>query len=224
VISIAELDVEVTQARHRAFDRLREEATRAGADAVIGVRQVDGPIASGRLGPELGKLVVAARPGPHPYLTRPLEFQLIGTAVRDPANRSPQPHVSTVSASEFWNLRRGGWHPVGVAGGCSHRFGASMWASSVACEVQGSTAIWATARQAAFEQLKTELSDLAADGVVGVSIDVNHETFDWKQRVGHSTRDRQGMLVAVSIIGTAIRRAARPAGDAQGPTRILTLR
>jgi uncharacterized protein YbjQ (UPF0145 family) len=233
VMSVDELDREVTHARHRAYDRLREQAARVGADAVVGVQQVQGSSLSGKLALDLGGLARTVEPGPHPAVVRTVGFQLIGTAARDQRHPSPLPQLSSVSASEFWSLRQGGWRPMDVIGGCAHRFGASLWAGSIGHEVQGSTAVWTAARQAAFAQLKQELLDLPADGVVGIKMEVDHQILDWNQRVevlGQAQRTRrsmiarQGLLVSVSLIGTAIRRAADQASEEFAAIPMLSLR
>jgi uncharacterized protein YbjQ (UPF0145 family) len=232
VVAVDELDRHVTQARHRAFDHLCAEAARAGADAVLDLRHIQSPLVAATLRVDPGAIVATVRPGPHPYVGRTVDFQLIGTAVRDPANRSHQPQLGSVSAAEFWKLQQGGWRPVGVVGGCAHRFGASLWAGSVAREVHGSTAIWTLARQAAFAQLKDELRELAADGVIGIKTVADHQIVDWNERVellGRTGRPRrsmvarQGMLVSVSVIGTAVRRVPNGAGNSVSPTRTLGL-
>jgi uncharacterized protein YbjQ (UPF0145 family) len=232
VVSLDDLDHEVTAARHRAYDRLREGAVRSSADAIVDVRQVQSPVAYLSRTPDPGKVAAGIRPGPHPYFARILEYQVIGTAVRDQANPCAEPRLSNLSAADLWRLSRAGWQAIDVVGGCAHRFGASLWGGSVKHEVQGSTAVWGAARQAAFAQLKLELARVGADGVLGISMQSDDQIFDWTERVetvgqtGKRRRSRlrrQGILVSVNVLGTAVRRVSAPVGDAAATLRIMDL-
>ncbi len=221
VTSVESLDAEVRQARHLAFDHLRQEATALGADAVVGVRHVRAPIAPAKASSALGRLAASA--GGAPCVTRSVEYQLIGTAVRDPANRCTEPQVSTLTAADFCKLRLAGWQPAGVVGGCSHQIGRNIWAGSVAREVEGATAIWTTARTQALTRVRAELTEIAADGVIGLDMQTDHQVLELSQR-GSTVKGGHAVLESVTVIATAIRRAAGPIVSTPNPTRILTLR
>lgn len=180
-----------------------------------------GPVPSHELANEVGRRIRSALPGLTPQLNHSLDYQLVGTAVRDPANRSAEPSLSTLSVAEFAKLRRGGWQPAGVVCGCSHYFGGNVRSGMVAREVEPATEIWTSARTVAFEQLRTAMTDLPADGLIGLSLEREH----WSFRLpGRGREPTTGVLVRMSVIATAIRRAAGPAPDPPSPMRILTLR
>jgi uncharacterized protein YbjQ (UPF0145 family) len=219
VIAMPELDAAMAASRARVFDRLRDEAMVAGADVVVGVREVPGPIPSHPIAAKIGKLARSATRTP--ILTHPIDLQLIGTAVRDPANPSETPVLSTLSIADFAKLRRGGWQPAGVVWGCGHYFGGNVHAGLVAREVEAGTEIWTAARSVAFEQLRAGMTALAADGMIGLAVARQHWEFSLpERRRGPAT----GVLVRVTAIATAIRRAAARPSKATAPMRILTLR
>ncbi len=231
VLPVDALDREVTAARHGAYGRLREAAARLRADAVVDVRHIQSQIADLSRAPDLAKVAARGLPGPHPYYARTVDCQVIGTAARDQANRGDKPRLSNLSAADLWKLSRGGWQAIDVVGGCAHRFGASLW-GSVKHEVQGSTAIWGAARRDALAQLKLELGRIRADGVIGIRMEGEHQLFDWTERVEslgqmgnlrHSRLRRQGMLVSVNVLGTAVRRVSESPVDGRAMLSVMDL-
>lgn len=96
---VCELD-ELTGAwntvRERALERLSQEAREAGADAVVGVQL-------SRCDHNLGM--------------RTIECVVTGTAIRDP-DREPagaEPLLTDLSVQDYWQLRRTGYEPLGLA-------------------------------------------------------------------------------------------------------------
>jgi uncharacterized protein YbjQ (UPF0145 family) len=153
------------------------------------------------------------------FVTRLLEYQLIGTAVRDGADETAEPRLCTLDAADLWKLQGGGWRPAGIVTGCAYQFHGSVGYGSGNGEVHEATAVWATVREAALETVRAEAAALGADGVVGIEMQVEHRDVDWKW----GGREPTGLLVGVSIIATAIHRTAAPARRPAAPLRIMSL-
>jgi uncharacterized protein YbjQ (UPF0145 family) len=223
VMSIDQLDQLVRASRKRVFDNLRHEAAALGANLVVGVRQVPSPAANG-----VWYELAAHHHKEHRVLLRyqtTLDFQLVGTAVRDPAVSTAEPRLTTVSATDFCKLRDAGWHPAGVASGCSHKFGANVVPGVSAAEMTGATALWADARAEAFAQTKAEMSAVGAHGMIGLEVAEDHAIYaqgDKDPTVSNTWL--KALLVMVSMIATVVVRGPASASAARPPMRILTLR
>lgn len=222
VISIDALDRLVSESRKRAFDNLRREAEALGANVVVGVRQVPSPAAKG-----IWSDLAAHHRKEHHVLLRyrtTIDFQLVGTAVRDPAVSSAAPRLTTVSATDFCKLRDAGWHSTGIVSGCSHKFGANVLSGVSASEMAGATALWADARADAFAQVKTQMGGLQAQGMIGLDVSEDHAIYE--RGSGDPTSSKtwlKALLVMVSMIATVMERG--PSAPAlEPPMRILTLR
>jgi uncharacterized protein YbjQ (UPF0145 family) len=219
VIPAPNLDAAVTQARHRAFGQLAEEAAAIGADAVIGVHDVPTPHVNDRLRRKPGRLRSSLTAGV--YVSRRLAYQLVGTAICDPANRSDAPQVSTLSVADFCKLRAGGWLPAGVVGGCSHQVTRNIGAGPVAREVEEATAVWQAARAAALEQCRRERDEASADGMIDLDMQTSHQTY---AAASATAVAHNALLVSVSVLASAIRRASDADPVALAPTKLLMLR
>jgi uncharacterized protein YbjQ (UPF0145 family) len=223
VLPAGQLDTEINYVRGEVLGELTRQAVAVGADAVIAIRQLPGVIDWSDTSSGLGRRMRSPGPRARPHLIRPLEYQLIGTAVRDPGDRSPRPRLSTLSAADSWKLRRKGWRATGLAAACSYQFcvGGGLWAGSVAREIEPATAAWAEARRLAFERLRNDARSLGADGIVGVDMQVEHRHFEWQQG-GWVT---PGLLVGVTLMATGIERVAVPDDDGLGRVdTIISLR
>lgn len=222
VTPVGKLDTEITYARREVIGQLARQAADVGADAVIGIRQLPGVIDWEDVSGALGRKARTPGPGSPPHLVRGLEYQLIGTAVRDGASRAGQPRLSTLTAADTWKLRRKGWRTAGIAAACSYQFciGGGLWAGSVAREIDPATAAWATARHVAFERLRKEALTIGAGGVVGVDMQLEHRHFEWEKAGWHLA----GLLVGVNLIGTGIVRASAPDEGLSRVDTIISLR
>ncbi len=222
VTPVGKLDTEIAYVRREVLGQLARQATAVGADGVVGIRQLPGVIDWEDTSGALGRRARSPGRGSPPYLVRGLEYQLIGTAVRDPADRSAHPRLSTLSAADTWKLRRKGWRAVGVAAACSYQFciGGGLWSGSVASEVEQATAVWSQARRVAFDRMRKEASALGAGGIVGVDMQVEHRHFEWEKGGWHLA----GLLVGVNLIGTAIVRAPVPDEGLGRVDTIISLR
>jgi uncharacterized protein YbjQ (UPF0145 family) len=223
VMAIGALDGLVHDSRRRALVNLHQEAAALGANLVVGVRHIQSP-ATGGIWSDL-----AAHPQKERHrLLRyrgTLDFQLVGTAVRDPKIADSQPRLTTLSATEFCKLRAAGWRPSGVVSGCSHKFGANVLSGVSASEMSGATALWADARADAFGQAKVEMIARGAQGMIGLDVSEDHRIYE--HRDGDPTVVKtwmKALLVMVSMIGTVVERAPVSAETTQPPMRILTLR
>ena len=222
VMSVGTLDELVYESRKRALDNLRREASALGGNVVVGVRQVPSPAAKG-----IWSDLAAHHHKEHHRLLRyrtTLDFQLVGTAVHDPAISSAGPCLTTVSATDFCKLRAAGWHPTGIVSGCSHKFGANVLSGATSSEMTGATALWADARAHAFTQAKTQMAALHAQGMIGLDVSEDHAIY--QRGSGDPTVSKtwlKALLVIVSMIATVMERG--PVSSApQPPMRILSLR
>jgi uncharacterized protein YbjQ (UPF0145 family) len=222
VLPVGKLDTEIADVRREVLGQLAKQAAAVGADAVIAIRQLPGVIDFSQASSALGRRARSPGHRSPPHLVRPLEYQLIGTAVRDPADPSAEPRLSTLSAADTWKLRRRGWRTRGLASACSYQFciGAGLWAGSVAREIDPATAAWAGARGVAFDRLGAEARALGADGIVGVDMQVEKRHFDWASRGWQM----HGLLVGVNLIATGIARGAAPDDGLGAVDTIISLR
>ncbi len=180
-------------ARLLALSRLQQEARLLGAHGIIGVRLE-------RQSYEWGANL--------------LEFAAYGTAVSLPNKPIPEhPFVCALSGQEFYALRRGGFFPVGFAfGTCTYYHVASystQWANqggffglgaSQNMELTDYTQAVYVARHAAMSRLGEEAGRVAAEGVVGVTI----EDYIRPYEVEINNQTRRDLVVEFTALGTAI--------------------
>lgn len=180
-------------ARLLAISRLQQEARLLGAHGVIGVR-----------------LEMQA----YDWGTNLLEFAARGTAVSLPDLPVPDnPFVCALSGQDFYALRRGGFFPVGFAfGTCTYYHVASystQWANQGGIfgigamqnmELTDYTEAIYIARHAAMSRMDEEASRVAAEGVVGVTIEDNIRIYE----VEINKQQRRDLIVEFTALGTAI--------------------
>jgi uncharacterized protein YbjQ (UPF0145 family) len=183
--------------RERSFDRLRQEAQFAGADAVIGI--------------ELTSKAFLGEPGN-------VEYAVFGTAVREttlssrsPGQRTPgQPRMCALSAQDVDKLRRIGAETVGVIGHTSvvcvalsswaNQMMSSWWGNQEMTEL--SEGVYA-ARQLAMREVRRQASDAGANDIVISTLthQIHHHEYE-------SPGYRQHMfIISMHVLGTAIRLA-----------------
>ena len=228
IVAVDELDAVVAESRRAAFDHLRAEATAAAADVVVGIRQVQTDFTPDRIRAEIGTLSGRGIRRDVPLLSAPLEWQLVGTAMRDPSGPAGELRVCTLPAQDVFTLRRGGWEVAGVVGGVSHWLrGLPIMPTYAwgAHEFEPAGELWAVARRRALEQMTAELRTLGADGAIGVEVAVGRHEVEWQEPMSYRSGniDLAGVVASVALLGTAIRRAD-PAARMPSPMRILTLR
>jgi uncharacterized protein YbjQ (UPF0145 family) len=182
------------QCRGLAFKRLLEEAQLAAADAVVGVRILQGA---------------------HDWAARAIEFVAVGTAVRLPPHmQHPEGHtvLTDLSGQEFVQLCKAGVRPVGIAAHTSVHYVPASWQTQRATsggwgtamvnqELRDFTQGVYAAREKAVGTVVYQAEQLGADGIVGVRIDEHART--------HSVRrnmvDCEDLEVTFHVMGTAIR-------------------
>jgi uncharacterized protein YbjQ (UPF0145 family) len=175
--------------RERSFDRLRQEAQFAGADAVIGIEM-----------------------NTQPFMGDPgnVEFVVFGTAVREntPGPRTGSaPRMCALSGQDVAILRRIGAETIGVIGhtsvvsvalsGAANQMMSSWWGNLELVEVtQGVYA----ARQLAMDEVSRQAAAAGANEMV-----ISNLT----HRIDHQEYDRAGyrqhiFIVSMHVLGTAI--------------------
>jgi uncharacterized protein YbjQ (UPF0145 family) len=184
--------------RERSFDRLRQEAQFAGADAVIGI--------------ELTAKAFLGEPGN-------VEYAVFGTAVRETTlssrtsgQRAPgQPRMCALSAQDVDKLRRIGAETVGVIGHTSVVCVAlSSWANQMMSAWWGNQELTEltegvyAARQLAMRNVRQQAHEAGANDIVISTLthQIHHHEYE-------SPGYRQHMfIVSMHVLGTAIRLGA----------------
>lgn len=175
--------------RQRSFDRLRQEAQFAGADAVIGI--------------EMSAKAFLGEPGN-------VEFAVFGTAVREttlaPRDRS-RPRMCALSGQDVDKLRRIGAETLGVIGHTSvvcaalspqaNQMMRSWWGNQEM--IEATEAVYA-ARRLAMDEIRRQASDAGANEMVVSTLthDIDHHEYE---RGGFA---QHFFIVSMHVLGTAI--------------------
>jgi uncharacterized protein YbjQ (UPF0145 family) len=194
----------MSEARHKAINRMTAECSALGGHGVVGVSLRIGNFPSGGL-----------------------EFRAIGTAVRGAgAAVPPRPFSSDLSGQDFAKLITAGWVPVGLSLGISMAARHDDWMTvrmrswgAGNTEVAGYTELVNMTRHDARVQLESDVARLGAGGVV---VSSNH--LQVRERECPSQENRTDHIAEVTIIGTAIARfATHPASQAPRTLAVLSL-
>jgi uncharacterized protein YbjQ (UPF0145 family) len=179
--------------RQRSFDRLRQEAQFAGADAVIGIEMT----AKGFLGD----------PGN-------VEYVVFGTAVREttrPTRGRSGPRMCALTGQDVDKLRRIGAETLGVIGHTSvvcvalsmqaNQMMSSWWGNQEMTEI--TEGVYA-ARHLAMTEVRRQASEVGANDMVISTLthDIDHHEYEspgYRQHV---------FIVSMHVLGTAIRLGA----------------
>lgn len=188
---MVELSKARLDARRLAVNRMQQEAKLLGANGVIGVR---------------------VEAGARSWSGQMVEFTAIGTAVRIPNWPDKEPFVCDLNGQEFWQLYKSGYKPTGIAFGvCSYYIrqdnatrlmmtnwwgGNNVQNQELPIYTQG----FYDARHEAMARLSRDITDLVADGVVGVEVDydVDHHHYEVNNTRWHD------MMIHFVAMGTAI--------------------
>ncbi len=209
---IQSLSVAYNESRRLALNRLLEETTLVGADAVVGVR-----IEQGR----------------HDFAAGSVEFVAIGTAVRlPPALRDPQgPVLTSLSGQEFWQLCASGVRPVGIAAHTSVHYVPATWQTARAMgggmfggswynqELGDFTQGVYDAREKAMGYVSQQARALGAEGIIAVDLQEHSSA----RRVARGGIECDDLIVTFHVIGTAIREDPALAQDSGSPTPSMIL-
>jgi uncharacterized protein YbjQ (UPF0145 family) len=176
-------------ARQRSFDRLRQEAQFAGADAVIGI-----------------EIAVNSSPGGPGNV----EYVVFGTAVRETtlAGRDvPGPRMCALSGQDVDKLRRIGAETLDVIGHTSvvcvelspyaNQMMGSWWGNQEMIEV--TQAVYA-ARQLAMDEVRQQASRVGANDMVISTLTHNIDHHEYES-VGYR---HHFFIVSMHVLGTAI--------------------
>src|ERR1700677_4677984 len=188
----------MSQARHKAIDRMTAECDELGGHGVVGVGLSMGSFPAGGT-----------------------EFRAIGTAVRAPgAAPGPRPpFTSGLSGQDFAKLIMKGWVPAGLVLGISigsrHddwlTVGQTRWGAGNA-EVIGYTELVNEARHDSRRQLERDVRRLGGEGVVIATMDMRV-----RERECPAMEGRRDHIVEATTIGTAIARFSRSEQQHVGP-------
>jgi uncharacterized protein YbjQ (UPF0145 family) len=183
VVPVPSIQQLLSQARHRAVQRMRQECTGLGGDGVVGVR-----------------LTV------QPFFGNGLEFMAIGTAVRaDGRKRPKRPFTSDLTGQDFAKLVRSGWVPVALVQGVGSMIRHNDWSQMAQRrswynqEIAGSTALVQAARDAARDSLAKDARQQGGHTVV--LRDMVLQVFEQRCASGAEGEDHH---VNAFIWGTAI--------------------
>jgi len=205
------------ESRRLALGRLSEEARLAAADAVVGVKIVQGA---------------------HDWAAGAIEFIALGTAVRlAPHMRHPdhQAVLTDLTGQEFVQLCRAGVRPVGIAAHTSVHYVPATWQTQQATSGGWGGGAWVNqelgdftqgvyaAREKAVGAAASQARRLHADGLVGVQISEHFRT----HRVNRGMYESEDLEVTFHVMGTAVREdpaLAEPSNAASIPLSVISLR
>jgi uncharacterized protein YbjQ (UPF0145 family) len=178
------------EARRLAFGRLAEEARRAGADAVVGVRVTRGA---------------------YDWSQGVLEFAVAGTAVRSERYElGDEPVLSNLSGQEFEKLVQSGWFPTGIVAGTTVCYVMTGWQQSFRAgglfssmqnqELPDFTRGIYDARSQAMMRVTRQAHEIGAHGMVGVRFD---RAIEEREREVNNVKYTD-LVVTMHVLGTAI--------------------
>jgi uncharacterized protein YbjQ (UPF0145 family) len=197
-------------ARHRAMNRLRQEAELLKADGVVGVRLH-------RKSPLDANII---------------EFQAIGTAIRatEGSPRSEPPFLSLLSGQDHFTLLKSGYAPLDVAMGNCSWYETSSWQTRQAVqggifgggwqnqELTDFTQAVYTARELAMTRMTGECRQAHGDGLVGVTVEPEIRVVE----AGGDKNPRKDLIVSFMALGTVVRHVGPP--DTRENDFVLNLR
>jgi uncharacterized protein YbjQ (UPF0145 family) len=178
------------EARRLALDRLSEEARRAEADAVVGVRLLRRH---------------------HDWAAGLIEFVVVGTAVRSERyDLGGETVISNLSGQDFSKLFRHGFWPAGLVAGSTVAYVASGWAQQQSSRGWGSgrlrnqempdyTRGIYDARALAMEHVTRQAHAVHAHGVVGVAIERSQRELERSGNSGYTD-----LIIEMHVLGTAV--------------------
>lgn len=191
------------EVRRRALNRLEQEATHAGADAVVGVQ---------------------VRTAYHEWAEGALEYAVLGTAVSRALPSAAQagakpgghPVMTELSVADYAKLLNACVEPLGIVAWTSVFFVAgeemAMTAGlsgrlmfNVNEELTGFTQAVYSAREQTMERLGQQAQQLGASGIVGVRVSHTMHPHEVGSAQSGSLR---GLMITFDAIGTAVRDTA----------------
>jgi uncharacterized protein YbjQ (UPF0145 family) len=183
------------ESRQLALGRLTEETRLAGADAVVGLKIVQGS---------------------HDWAAGAIEFIAMGTAVRLPAHmRHPDGDavLTDLTGQQFVQLCKVGVRPIGIAAYTSVHYVPASWQTQQATSGGFAGGSWVNqelrdftqgvyaAREKAVGATARQARRLGADGLVGVQITEHSRT----HKVNRGMYESEDLEVTFHVMGTAVR-------------------
>lgn len=190
------------EVRRRALNRLEEEATHAGADAVVGVQ---------------------LRTDAHDWAMGAIEYAVLGTAVRreraarDGAEDKRGPVLTELSVADYSKLIRAGIEPVGIVAWsavffASYAFGSMLQLTGLPTmqnyELSEFTQAFYSGREQVMERIGAQASTMGASGIVGMRIAHDARPHEVQGNGFGGQGARKGLMVTFHAIGTAVRDTA----------------
>jgi uncharacterized protein YbjQ (UPF0145 family) len=213
------------EVRRRALNRLAEEATHLGADAVVGVE---------------------LRTTAHDWAENAIEYVVIGTAVRHGESarggeraRGGAPVLNELTVDDYWKLVQAGIEPCGVVAWSSAFFVRASFNTQMISGIGGVgftqnqelpefTQGFYGARELVMQRMTAQAAQLGASGMIGVRINHGIQRFETTGGgmgggLGGGRYTQSGLLVTFHAIGTAIRQTeAAPLYAPQTTIDLLT--
>jgi uncharacterized protein YbjQ (UPF0145 family) len=187
------------EVRRLALNRLAQEASHVGADAVVGVE---------------------LRTSAHDWAENSIEYVVIGTAVRrskgprGSANpRGGGPVLTELSVADYSKLLRAGIEPLGVVAWSSAFFVRASYNTQMMGGLGGAitftqnqelpeyTEGFYSARELVMQRVTAQAAQLGATGMIGVRINHGIQRFN----TGGGRYAQGGLMVTFHAVGTAIR-------------------
>ncbi len=197
-------------ARERSFDRLRQEAAHAGADAVIGIE-----LSTGSIGDDRSQI----------------EYVVFGTAVRETtlaARSSDGPLLSTLSGQDVDKLRRIGAATCGIVGhttvvmiglGARSNWAIGGWRSGNQELTEISHGVY-EARRLLMAEIERQGTELGANDIVVTTLNHNIEHHEIERE---SAANQHYFIVTMDLLGTALRLGAHDPHPAPLRTPVMSI-
>jgi uncharacterized protein YbjQ (UPF0145 family) len=178
------------EARRLAVGRLAEEAARAGADAVVGVR---------------------LQRGGFDWAAGLIEFVAVGTAVvSERYELGPEPTLSNLTGQQFASLFEHGYWPAGLVAATTVGYVMTGWQQQFRAtgflsgrqnqELADYTRGVYDTRSQTMQRINRQAHELGAHGVVGVELQQEHHEHE-RDAGGTHYRD---LILTMHVLGTAI--------------------
>jgi uncharacterized protein YbjQ (UPF0145 family) len=180
------------ESRRLALNRIWQEATLVGADAVVGAQLRERLItmgARGKGGDDGGEVI---------------EFTVVGTAVRAPGLTHPpgQPIVTDLSGQDLWALIQDGWEPCGFFFDFCKYHGWHVTSGSGVGELAQASQVVETARRTVVDRVTEQARRAQAEFVVGSELKVEVSEVP----CGYGGCQLDDLDVNVSWFATGVRR------------------
>jgi len=166
----------------------------------------------------------------HEWSEHCVEVQVLGTAVLTTGSRTGSPWMSDLSGQEWWALHQAGYEAAGLVYAHSAWFAVTTAAdeqierNTENKELKHLSDAVKQGRNVANGRIADMARKLGADGVVGIHLSRRVEEFELESEYDRAAASRKHHLLALSLIGTAVRHVPREDGIVVCPPLVLSLR